>query len=133
MQVDGRCKSPKSLIYKATVVDNSGHVETYRGATKNTFKERYYGNDQSLRLKEKEHETKLSSYLWKLKEKMVEYNKKWSIIEKGKAYNPITRKCGLCLKEKYNIIFQPERVTLNKRSELFSTRRHKLSQLLKNT
>ena len=131
--LDGRCKSTKSSVYKATVVDNNGHVETYTGATKNTFKERYYGHAQSFRLKEKEHATTLSSYIWKLKEKGVEYNTKWSIIEKGKAFNPITRKCGLCLKEKYNIIFQPEGATLNSRSELFSTCRHRLSQLLKNT
>ena len=94
MQVDGRCKSPKSLIYKATVVDNSGPVKTCTGATKNTFKENCYGHDQSLRLKEKEHKTTLSSYLWKLKEKSVEYNTKWSIIEKGKAYHPIIRYVG---------------------------------------
>ena len=100
---------------------NSYNFETYTGATKNTFKERYYGHAQSFRLKEKEHATTLSSYIWKLKEKGVEYNTKWSIIEKGKAFNLITQKCGLCLKEKYNIIFQPEGETLNSRSELFST------------
>ena len=68
------------------MVDNNGHVETYTGATKNTFKERYYGHAQSFRLKEKEHTTTLISYKWKQKEKGVEYNTKWSIIEKGKAF-----------------------------------------------
>ena len=69
--LDGRCKSTKSSIYKATVVDINGHVETYTGATKNTFKERYYGHAQSFRLKEKEHATTLSSYIWKLKDKLL--------------------------------------------------------------
>ena len=92
LQVDGRCKSPKSSIYKTTVA----MLKHTLVLLQNTFKERYYGHDQSLRLKEKEHKPQLSSYLWKLKEKGVEYNKKWSIIEEeGKAYNPITIKCGL--------------------------------------
>ena len=35
--------------------------------------------------------------------------------------------------EKFYILFRPEGATLNKRSELFSTCRHRLSQLLENT
>ena len=57
---------------------------------------------------------------------------KWKIIDRGKRFNPSTRKCNLCLKEKYHIIFQPSSASLNKRSELFSTCRHRLQQLLEN-
>lgn len=67
--LDGKCKSAKSIIYKATVVENNGHTETYTGCTKNTFKELYYGHSASFRNKEKEHATTLSAHIWKLKEK----------------------------------------------------------------
>ena len=39
----------------------------------------------------------------------------------------------LCIREKYFIIFQPEGASLNSRSELFTTCRHRKKQLLANT
>ena len=54
----------------------------------------------------------------------------WKIIDRGKKFNPSNRKCNLCLKEKFHIIFQPEGAGLNKRSNLFSTYRHRWQQLL---
>ena len=42
------------------MIDNNSHVETFSGATKNNFKERYYGHGQGFRLNEKEYATTLS-------------------------------------------------------------------------
>ena len=75
----------------------------------------------------------LSTHIWKLKDAGTNYDTSWSIIEKAREFNPTTRKCTLCLKEKYHIIFQPSGATLNSRSELFSTCRHRLDKLLVNT
>ena len=61
------------------------------------------------------------------------YEVKWSIIDRAKEFNPDTKKCRLCIKEKYYIIFQPECASLNDRSELFSTCRHRKKKLLANT
>ena len=53
--------------------------------------------------------------------------------DRTKVFNPINKRCGLCTKEKFYIIFKPEGATLNQRSELFSTCRHRLRKLLTDT
>ena len=59
--------------------------------------------------------TKRDKYIY-----ISNFEVKWSIIEKGRKFDPITRKCMLCLKEKYHIIFNQDGSSLNRRSELFS-------------
>ena len=68
----------------------------------------------------------------RLKHENKNFDIEWKIIDRGKKFNPTTRKCNLCLKEKYNIIFKPAGASLNKRSELFSACRHRRQQLLAN-
>ena len=57
----------------------------------------------------------------------------WSVVDRARDFDPVNKKCRLCLKEKYHIIFQPSGATLNQRSELFSTCRHRLRKTLANT
>ena len=71
-----------------------------------------------------------STYKWKLKDENKNFNIRWKIIDRGKKFNQRTRKCNLCLKEKYNIIFKPSGATLNRRSELFSVCTHRWQKLL---
>ena len=118
-----------SVVYKAEVNDNTN---TYTGLTCNTFKERFYGHRHSFRNRDSNKSTTLSSHIWNLKDKNENFEVKWSIIDRASAFNPVTRKCRLCLKEKYYIIFQPEGASLNERSELYSTCRHRRKQLLTN-
>ena len=80
-----------------------------------------------------ENPTTLSSHIWDLKNKNENYNIRWSVIDRAKDFNPATKKCRLCLKEKFYIIFQPDGATLNQRSELFSSCRHRLSKTLAKT
>ena len=115
------------------MAEENGNIENYTGLTKNTFKQRYYGHQASFRHRQKEHETTLSAHIWKLKDAGIKYKISWSIVEKAPDSNPTTRKCTLCLKEKYHIICKPAGATLNSRSELFSTCRHRLSRLFMNT
>ena len=87
----------------------------------------------SLRMSEKENyenPTTLSTHVWDLKNKNKDFDIKWSVIDRAKDYNPATKKCRLCLKEKFYIIFQPDGATLNLRSELFSSCRHKIWKTL---
>ena len=63
----------------------------------------------------------------------VAYDISWKVIDRAKEFNPITKKCRLCLKEKYHIMFHPNGATLNERSEFYSTCRHRLRGLLVNT
>ena len=74
--------------------------------------------------------TTLSKYVWKLKEERKAFQIKWKIIDRAPPYNPMTRKCNLCIKEKFYIIYRPNMATLNKRNELFNSCRHRHSTLL---
>ena len=73
--------------------------------------------------------TVMPSYIYDVRN----FTMKWSTIDRGKEFNPSTRKCLLCLKEKFHIIFHPAGSTLNTRSELFSTCRHRCARLLSNS
>ena len=130
--LDGQCLV-SGVVYRATVEDNNNNSSTYTGLTSNTFKKRYYAHRSTFENEDHENPTTLSSHIWDLKNKNKNYNIKWSIIDRAKNFNPATKKCRLCLKEKYYIIFQPDVATLNQRSELFSLCRHRLSKTLAKT
>ena len=104
-------------------------INTYTGVTRNTFKKRYYGHTYSFNHRG-ENSTTLSSHLWNLKDQNKNYEISWNIVDRAQEFNPVNRKCRLCLKEKFYIIFQPDGATLNLRSELFTTCRHRLRLLL---
>ena len=106
--------------------------ETYTGLTSRRFKDRWYEHNHDFNNENKEGTT-LSNHVWKLKNDRTPYNIKWKIINRSNSFNPSTRRCNLCLKEKYFIMFRPEGATLNNRSEFFSTCRHRLKPLLGNT
>ena len=115
--LNGNCLT-KEVIYRADVVEEDGTTQTYTGLTGSTFKERYYGHTSSFRNRDENHSTTLSSHIWNLEDTGKRFELKWRIIDRGKKFNPSNRKCNLCLKEKYHIIFQPSGASLNKRSEL---------------
>ena len=48
------------------------------------------------------------------------------------SYNPLSKKCRICLKEKYFIMHRRDGSTLNKRSEVYNTCRHRRGKLLVN-
>ena len=126
----GACLTDQ-LVYKATVTRaDTQHVETYTGLTGGTFKSRYYKHMSDFRNVKYETSTTLSRYIWKLKRESVPYNLSWEVLSRAKVFNPTTRTCQLCLREKYLIMFNPESATLNSRDELFSTCRHRLKLLL---
>ena len=76
------------------------------------------------------HATSLSSYIWSLKEVNRDYTMTWSIIAKAKAYTPETKKCGLCIAEKSNILYFKGTGLINKRSEIMAKCRHKAKHKL---
>ena len=76
------------------------------------------------------HATTLSTHILELKDQGIPYEISWKKLARGKVFNPISKTCQLCLKEKYLIMFSPEGATLNRRNELYSTCRHRLKDLL---
>ena len=74
---------------------------------------RFYGLSHSFNYRDFTTSTTLSSYIWGLKDQDRDFNLSWNVIDSGKAFNPVTRRCNLCVKEKFHIIFQQEGASLN--------------------
>ena len=120
----------KEIVYQAKVA-TSDTIETYVGLTATEFKTRWRNHQQSFTNEKKKNDTELSKYMWQLKEKKKEFTITWKIIEKARAYTNISKRCNLCIAEKFFIICKPEMATLNKRNELLSTCRHRRKYILR--
>ncbi len=130
--LEGKCQT-SGMIYQATVTrEDTQKDETYIGLTENDFKTRFNGHTSTFRNRDKRSSTTLSQYVWSLKDKNIDYSIKWKIIARSNAYSTSTKKCNLCLKEKYFIICKPQMATLNNRNELVSECRHRKKHLLCN-
>ena len=119
----GACNQ-EGVIYQAEITNSNGDSETYVGLAKN-FKRRYYKHMRSINKPSSDNSSTFSTYY--LKEENMGRNPqiKWTILEKNiPHYNPVTKKCQLCIREKYNILFKPELCSLNSRQELFAHCRH---------
>ena len=123
--LNGNCLT-ESVIYKATVKTEDKEYE-YIGSTEKSFKNRYYNHTKSFRNEKYQNETKLSRCIWDLKEDDKNYTVKWSIMYKSKPYKCGSRKCDLCLSEKYLIMkysnMQNSKL-LNSRKEIMNKCRH---------
>ena len=130
--VQGKCLTD-SVVYRASVTETvSGDTETYTGLTGNRFKERWYKHNSDMRNEKDRHNTSLSAHVWELKERKIDFTLKWDFIERAPSFNPINKKCRLCLKEKFHILYNSDNSSLNKRQEIFNTCRHRKQRLLEN-
>ena len=120
------------MIYNCKV-SSEGGTETYTGLTGGTIKTRISQHTTDFKYSRNETSTTLSEHIHQLKKEDKRYELKWSLLDRGPVYNPITRKCRLCLLEKFYIIFKTETASLNRRSELFNTCRHRNQKILDNS
>ena len=130
--LEGECLQ-NEIVYQATVTTRgvTGTTETYVGLTATDFKTRWRNHQMSFKHEKRRNDTELSKYLWKLKEKKEGYSISWKIIAKAKAYSNTTKRCNLCITEKFFILSNPQMATLNKRNELISNCRHQRKYILK--
>ena len=117
------------MIYRATVTSSSEN-ETYVGLTAGAFKTRWQKHKSDFNNPANKNSTTLSSYIWKLKEQNIAHQVKFEIVARAAPFSAVSGRCNLCIAEKYEIIFNPDRATLNSRHELFSACRHKWANLL---
>ena len=127
----GNCQA-KSVIYRTTLTEQCGRINTYTGLTCNEFKDRWHAHKYSFNHIEAK-QTTLSNYIHQLKEKQVKFDIHWDIIDTAKPFNPVTGTCALCNLEAYYINFKRPWATLNKRSEIYASCRHKRRMLLTET
>ena len=89
------------LSLRASFICMTGTTETYVGLTATDFKTRWRNHQMSFKHEKRRNDTELSKYLWKLKEKKEGYSISWKIIAKAKAYSNTTKRCNLCITEKF--------------------------------
>ena len=106
--------------------------KTYTGITHSTFKQRLATHKQSFKNKNV-NQTSLSSYIWKLKDKKLNFTIKWETLFKANSFLSTSGRCDLCTMEKYHILFKPEFASLNNNNEMLKKCRHKNSLLLVNS
>ena len=103
-------------------------VETYGGSTVK-FKKRWYGHNTDMNNPNKRHATTLSNHVWDLKDEDINYFIKWKILAFAKPFASHSMICRLCLEEIWQIMFNPEDTTLNRRTEFYNYCKHKISLL----
>ena len=96
--VGGQCKQ-KDVVYQARVEEKiSKKVETYTGLTYRTFKQRHKEHMDDMKNPNSRSSSKSAGHIWDLKDKGVEFDISWRILAKAPPFNPVTKKCQLCLK-----------------------------------
>ena len=128
--LQGKCLQ-ESVVYQATVTqEDTKEINKYIGITENQFKTRYNQHNSSFRLHHKRSSTALSEHIWKLKEENTKFNVTWEILEHAQPYSTKSKKCNLCLSEKFLILNR--KPSLNKRKEILSWCMHRNRHLLQN-
>ena len=123
----------ESLVYYATITCNDKNYKSrlYKGSWETSFKKRYSNHKKSFNVRFYKDDTKLSTEYWNLKMKQLNPQISWKIKGIYKSYNPTSKRCNLCLTEKLEILDDPDKNMLNKRSEIISQYRHKNKYRLK--
>ena len=92
----------------------------YNVLTENTFKDRFYKHRNSFKYESKANSTELSKHFWEMKRKDIgKPIIHWSVIDHAKPYQNGSKRCNLCLTEKYHILTSPFNL-INKSFQLVS-------------
>ena len=129
---NGDCRK-SGVIYRATVKGtDKDPVESYVGITSGEFKQRYTSHLASFKHSSKRSETTLSKHVWELRDRGVVPLVTWELIGHAPPYQPGRGNCALCLQEKYIIMYYKNLASLNSRTEVANTCRHRAKFLLSN-
>ena len=121
--LNGECLAT-NVIYEAKLTTTDSTM-LYYGTSENEFKYRYNNHTKSFRHVKYRNESELSKAVWKLKNENKEFTLKWSIAKRAAPYKAGSKRCDLCLSEKFCIIRSCSKELLNKRNELISKCRHR--------
>ena len=106
---NGQCLT-SGIVYQAKIrrKDND-KFETYVSLTADDFKTRYRNHKTSFENKTYRNSTELSKHVWLLKDNNIQHEITWQIVCRAKPYSSSTKRCNLCLSEKFVIICEPGR------------------------
>ena len=119
-----------NVVYQAEVKTDK-ETKTYIGLTSMEFKQRWYKHRSDFLHKENKDSTRLSSYIWNLKDNNIKFEIKWNIIKKVNPIKNGDKICRLCTSEA-KLIMKSKDNQLNKRTEMMNKCRHRNQFLLKN-
>ena len=132
--LQGKCLIT-NVVYQAEVVetkvDGQEEVEKYVGCTTD-FKTRWRHHRKSFNNGDYKHETVLSTHIWDCKTRGSTYSVSWKILDRGQPFNPVTKICKLCVRERFYILRKPHLATLNHRQEIGTFCPHVRNSLLRN-
>ena len=128
--LNGNCLQ-STVTYEANVTTNTA-VFPYIGITEGPFKPRFSDHNKSFNHEKYKNYTELSKKVWDLKEKGINYNISWKIIDRTQPYRGGSKYCNLCVTEKYHILMHKSKNLLNSRSEIISKCRHTNKFMLNN-
>ena len=126
----GDCRR-SAVIYKATV-KSGNETKLYIGSAETEIKLRLANHRHSFNESKLRNATRLSSYIHNLKDNNRLYDIKWDIVDKSTPYICGSKRCNLCLTEKYRILHSDPSTTLNARNEIVSKCRHNFKFKLRN-
>ena len=126
--LENKCYSSE-IVYQAKVEVERHETKTYIGQTSRNFKARLSEHNFSFK-NPTINQTALSQYVCEMKSKGYEPKISWKLVDRGRKFSPVSAVCQLCIAEAYYINFHPEMATLNSKSEIFSSCRHKKPLLL---
>ena len=82
-------------------------------------------NKESSRIK-----STLAAHVWDLKDEHIQYKVSWKLKDRATDFNPVSKKCRVCLKVTYHIMCKTDGSILNLISGMFNTYRHRKEKLL---
>ena len=113
--------------------DQGGREEVGKSVGCTTdFKTRWRHHHKSFNNGDYKHETVLSTHIWDCKTRGSTYSVSWKILDRGQPFNPVTKICKLCVRERFYILRKPHLATLNHRQEIGTFCPHVRTSLLRN-
>ena len=101
--LNGACLT-ESLVYKATVLAENHEPQTYVGMTEHNFKTQFPNHKMLFENPNYRSSTTLSKYVRDLGEEETNYEIKWFIVKRVRAYKSGDAHCHLSFQEKLCIL-----------------------------
>ena len=125
----GKCLT-KNVLYKATCTADREPKMEYLGIAATEFKLRFNNYNASFRNEEYGQSTTLKTYFWKMKNQGKNPKVSFQLLRVVPSFTPESGRCALCSAEKLAILKADPRKTLNKRTEIMATCRHRRKFIL---